>query len=100
MMRFWSVLLVLLLVSCASVQPQEFRGPNGKTAYSMRCSGMGRTLDDCYKKAGELCSSGYNIIDRASGTVAVPVNGGGVSARRQHPLALRGKKIRHFALWG
>ena len=91
MMRFWILTLALLLVSCASVQPQEFRGPNGKTAYSMRCSGMRRTLDDCYKKAGELCPSCYNIIDRASGTVAIPVTGGGILAAPQHNLAVECK---------
>ncbi len=90
-MRLWSVPLMLLLVSCAEIQPKEFKGPNGKTAYSMMCSGMGRTLDDCYKKAGELCLSGYNIIDRASGTVAVPVSGGGIIAAPQHHLAVECK---------
>lgn len=52
---------------------------------------MGRTLDDCYKKAGELCPSGYNIIDRASGTVAIPVTGGGILAAPQHNLAVECK---------
>lgn len=37
---------------------------------------MGRTLDACHVKAGELCPDGYNIIDRASGTVAVPAERG------------------------
>ncbi len=82
--------LSLMLASCASVTPSEFRGPNGRTAYSMRCSGMGRTLDDCYRKAGELCPAGYTIIDRASGTVAVPV-GGGIVAAPQHNLAVECK---------
>ena len=79
-MRFSAFVVLLLLASCASIEPQEFKGPTGKTAYSMRCSGMGRTLDACYKKAGELCASGYNIINLASGTVAVPVSGGIMAA--------------------
>jgi hypothetical protein len=81
---------VLLLVSCASIDPQEVRGPSGKTAYSMRCSGMGRTLDACYKKAGELCPGGYNIIDRASGVVGVPT-GSGMMIAPQHNLAVECK---------
>ena len=89
-MRILSAALLLLLASCASVQPREFRGPNGRTAYSMRCSGMGRTLDDCYEKAGELCPCGYNIVDRASGIVAVPVSGG-VMATPQYNLAIECK---------
>jgi len=73
-----------LAVSCAAVEPSQFVGPNGKTAYSMLCSGMGRTLDDCYKKAGELCPKGYEIIDRSTGTVAVPVSGSVVAAPQHH----------------
>ena len=83
--------LVLLLNACAAIEPQQFVGPNGKTAYSMRCSGMGRTLDACYKKAGEVCPSGYTIVDRASGTIAVPVTGGGMIAAPQHNLAIECK---------
>jgi len=83
--------LVLLLTACAAIEPQQFVGPNGKTAYSMRCSGMGRTLDACYKKAGEVCPSGYTIVDHASGTIAVPVTGGGMIAAPQHNLAIECK---------
>lgn len=89
-MRLLTVVLLLLLASCASVQPREFRGPNGRPAYSMRCSGMGRTLDDCYQKVGELCPGGYDIVDRASSIVAVPVSGG-VMAAPQHNLAIECK---------
>jgi hypothetical protein len=67
-------LLTTLLVSiglagCMSIDPTSFKGPNGKQGYSMKCSGFGRTLDACYQKAGEVCPSGYNIVDRSSGTV-------------------------------
>ena len=48
------------LAACAGIQPKPFVGPNGKTAYSMHCSGMGRTLEACYQKAGEICPAGYN----------------------------------------
>ncbi|KAB2869544.1 MAG: hypothetical protein F9K36_16650 [Burkholderiaceae bacterium] len=77
-----------ILVACTTIEPQEFRGPNGKTAYSMKC---GSRMDGCYKKAGEVCPNGYNIIDRASGTVAVPVYGGGIVAAPQHNLAIECK---------
>ena len=76
MMRIWCVCLSLLVASCAFMQPQEIKGPSGKTAYSMRCSKMGYTLDGCYRKAGELCSNRYTIIDSISGTVGVPLRGG------------------------
>lgn len=90
MKRTTTVLFLLLLSACATITPKQFIGPNGKTAYSMRCSGMGRTLDACYQKAGEVCPNGYTIIDRASGTVAVPVNGS-IMAAPQHNLAIECK---------
>ena len=67
-MREIAVIAVLLLAGCA-VKAEHFVGPNSRPAYSMKCSGMGITLDDCFKKAGEVCPTGYNIIDRSTGTV-------------------------------
>jgi len=61
------------LTSCMSVDPQPFRGPNGKPAYSMQCSGMGRTIDERYRKAGEVCPDGYNIVDRTSRIAEFPM---------------------------
>lgn len=93
-MRFKNVLIAAVpafLVACAAIEPQQFVGPNSKTAYSMKCSGMGRTLDACYKKAGEVCPGGYNIIDRATGTVGVPMQGGGTMIAPQHSLAIECK---------
>ena len=80
----------LLLTACVAVDPQQFVGPNGKSAYSMQCSGKGRTLDACYQKAGEVCPSGYTIIDRASGTLGVPMSGGTVMIP-QHQMAIECK---------
>lgn len=81
-----------LLAGCASaIEPQQFNGPNGRAGYSMQCSGMGRTLDACYKKAGELCPKGYDLVSLASGTVAVPMMGGGVLAAPKHSMAVECK---------
>lgn len=48
----------------------QFRGPSGNNAYSMKCSGAGRTMEACYRKAGEICPSGYNVVDRSDGGMA------------------------------
>ena len=64
-----AIIGITALSGCMSIDPTPFRGPDGKQAYSMKCSGMGRTLDACYQKAGEICSKGYDIVDRPSGTV-------------------------------
>ena len=79
------VLFVFVLAGCVSTQ--EFKGPNGRTAYSMDC---GNDLNACYHKAGEVCPTGYTILDRASGTVAVPFGGAFVAAP-QHTLAIECK---------
>ncbi len=63
-MKKYLLVLILALPAC-EVQPQQMVGPHGKKAYSMKCNGMGRSLQDCYKKAGEVCPKGYNIIDRS-----------------------------------
>jgi len=64
---------LLILSSCkwGTIEPQAFRGPEGKAAFSMRCSGMGRSIALCYQKASELCPNGYDVIERSSGTIAV-----------------------------
>ena len=74
-MRLAIFVFPVLLAAC-SVSPRQFIGPNGGTAYSMRCSGGGRSLDDCYRKAGEICPSGYAIIDRSSSVFGVPTASG------------------------
>ena len=85
-----TILVAMLISSCAAIEPKQFVGPNGRMAYSMQCSGMGRTLDACYQKAGEVCPNGYTIIDRATATVAVPINGS-IMAVPQHNLAIECK---------
>ena len=75
-MRSFALLSLVLVTSCASVEPKPFRGPNGNAAYWMECSGMGRTLDACYKKADELCQRRWVFVDMVTEIVAVPVHRG------------------------
>jgi hypothetical protein len=56
----------------------------------MRCSGMGRTLEMCYQKAGEVCPNGYSIVGQNSSTIAVPVNGS-IMVAPQHNLSIECK---------
>ncbi len=85
--RGCTALAVLSLAACA-IEPVQIVGPSGKAAYTMRCSGSGKTLEACYKKAGELCPNGYAIVDRASSTVAVPLATGGFIAAPQQTLTV------------
>ncbi len=59
---FYLVVIIFLIFGCASVNPIPFKGPNSKDAYSMKCSGFGRSWEDCFVKAGELFPAGYNVI--------------------------------------
>ena len=68
------VLFVAFLVGCASNAPQHFKGPSGNDAYSLKCSGFKRDMQDCYREAAALCPSGYEIIntvERVSGVEGI-----------------------------
>jgi hypothetical protein len=82
------IALAGVVVGCAAIEPVQIVGPSGKTAYTMRCSGAGRTLEACYKKAGEVCPAGYSLVDRASSTVALPLATGGFVAAPQQTLTV------------
>lgn len=66
---------LLFTSSLAADSPKAFIGPNGKTAYTLSCSGTGKDWSDCYQEADTLCHGGYNIIRKSTGIVSVPVNG-------------------------
>ncbi len=81
--HFTLIAALLALASCASIDPHPFKGPNSRQAYSMDCSGMGRTLHACYEMAGKICPNGYQIVDQRTGIVAA-----GNVAAPQHSLAI------------
>jgi hypothetical protein len=67
-----ALLICGLLAGCAGVEPQVITGPDGSSAYAMQCSGGGRTVEACYRKAGELCPWGYvTEAGPAGGTLVV-----------------------------
>ena len=77
-MRFLAAILpIMFLAGCAStpIEPVPFKGPNTNQAFSMVCSGQGRTLAQCYQKAGEVCPDGYVVVGQGNSTLGVPVNG-------------------------
>jgi hypothetical protein len=63
---------ILCTAGCASIKPVPITGPNGNQGYSMRCSGMGRSLEQCYRTAGTLCNAGYEVVSENTSTVAIP----------------------------
>jgi len=75
---------LIVLIGCMAVKPVKFKGPNGRNAYSMFCSYGGRTLDECYVKAGEVCPNGYDVIDQRSSTIVIPTSSGILAAPKQN----------------
>ena len=73
--RIIAAAVVLTTAGCASVNPVPITGPSGRQGYAMQCSGMGRSIEQCYQVAGQKCSSGYQVVGRSSELIAIPVNG-------------------------
>ena len=66
---------LLFASSLASASPEAVTEPNGKTVYTLSCSGTGKGWSDCYQEADALCPDGYTIIKKSTGIFAAPVNG-------------------------
>ena len=77
-----SVILALAAAGCASVNPVPFTGPSGRQGYAMQCSGMGRSIEQCYQVGGQKYPGGYQIVSRSSEMIAVPLNGSVMMAPR------------------
>lgn len=86
-----TISIALVLTACASIDPVAFSGPNGKSAYSMQCSGMGRTVDMCYQKAGQLCPKGYLIIDKSNEIIGTTSSYGNVMMIPKNSLTIECK---------
>ena len=76
------IILIFLVVSqllfssnLTSASSEESTGADGKTAYTLSCSGTGKDWQDCYREAAALCPDGYTIIKKSTGIVAAPING-------------------------
>lgn len=80
---------LVFVAACATTEPklQQFVGPNGKSAYSIKCG----ELDGCYKTAGQVCPRSYNVIDRVTANVGVPIQGMGTVVVPEHSLVFECK---------
>ena len=80
--RVIAAAVVLTAAGCTSVSPAPITGPSGRPGYAMQCSGMGRSIEQCYQVAGQKCPGGYQIVSRSSELMALPLNGSIVMAPR------------------
>ena len=81
-MKRIAMIFALAAAGCASVNPVPITGPSGRPGYAMQCSGMGRSIEQCYQVAGQKCASGYQVVSRSSELIAMPVNGSMAMAPR------------------
>ena len=56
--------LFLGLAGCASVKTEKIAGPDGTENQLISCY----QIEDCYKKASEICSGPYKIMNTSSET--------------------------------
>ena len=67
--------LAVLAAGCVDVTSTA--GADGKPRYTIDCDGES---GGCFDKAGDLCPGGYYLIERSSGTNAVPYTAGVIAA--------------------
>jgi hypothetical protein len=76
-----TIACIALLAGCVDVTP--IARPDGKTGYTIECDGESQA---CFDKAGDLCPSGYYLVERKSGTNELKYTAGLVSAPRTQLL--------------
>jgi hypothetical protein len=64
-MKYLGILAIAgLMASCAT--SQEIVLPSGETGFTVNCGTYeGNSWSACYKKAGEMCPSGYDILEKS-----------------------------------
>ena len=63
------IAIAILASGCLPIRTQSFTGPNEQSAYTLQCSGFGRDMADCEKKAAKLCPAGYSTLVQNADTV-------------------------------
>jgi hypothetical protein len=64
-MRACYVVLASLVAGCASAT--EIYGPDGQAAMLIECPGAAVPISACFKKANDVCPSGYALLDTYEG---------------------------------
>lgn len=87
-MRFLVLVLAAIGLTACAVPAKSVIGPDGKQAYVLTCSGYMRDRQDCLVKAGQVCPSGYNVVDDSSQTSGAMVIGNTVAVARRDYLTI------------
>jgi hypothetical protein len=63
MKNILSLVSILFIFSCAT--SKEIVLPSGEKGYTVNCGTYeGNTWSACYEKAGEICPTGYDILEK------------------------------------
>jgi hypothetical protein len=57
-----NLLLIILVVLAGCATSKQVRGPNGGTAYEVKCGNAVKSK--CTAKAADLCPRGYTVLER------------------------------------
>lgn len=87
-MRFLLMGCIAVLLAGCAVSVTPIKGPDGRQAYVMKCSGYMRDRQDCLVKAGELCPTGYIVVDDNSTTRGAVFTGNAVLMARRDYLTI------------
>ena len=72
-MRIFTIIVAALsLTACAT--SREIQGPNGGTAYFIKC--RSGSIDECYEEAAKVCPNGYTFADKQNNPNAVALSNG------------------------
>lgn len=75
--------LFLFSLSACAIASETYL-PDGSKGFSINCSGMVQSWNDCYQKAGELCRErGFKVVAGGTerGYIATPQSAGTVINR-------------------
>lgn len=84
------LLLPLMLSACAT--SKAIQGPNGGTAYFIKCGSA--VVDACYEEAAKVCPNGYTFVDQQTNPNAMAVATGNnvILARGPNSMLVECKK--------
>jgi hypothetical protein len=79
----------LVLSACATSKP--IQGPNGGTAYLIKCGSA--VIDACYEEAAKVCPKGYAFADRQTNPngVIIPAGNSLLMARGPNSMLIECK---------
>lgn len=74
MLKILSLSTIFITLSGCVMTSNQFVGPNGNKAYSIKCNGGINSMGDCYEELSRLCPNGYTVIGSNERTSFNPVN--------------------------